>query len=102
MPDVSFFTTERLRSMAFEKSYVTFSAVMPNSSACSNRLTTSAFRIRALLGMQPQLRHTPPTSDLSTIAVLRSSWAALMAATYPPGPLPMTTTSKSANYSSTP
>src|SRR5688572_27947277 len=40
--------------------------------------------------MQPQLRHIPPNDSLSTIAVLSPSWLALMAATYPPGPLPMT------------
>jgi len=39
--------------------------------------------------MQPTLRHVPPRVPLiSTQAVLRPSWPALIAATYPPGPPP--------------
>lgn len=44
-------------------------------------------------GMQPTLRQTPPQYFGSTTAVERPSCAARMAATYPPGPAPRTTTS---------
>jgi hypothetical protein len=37
--------------------------------------------INALVGMQPQLRQMPPRFSRSTIAVLRPSWAARIAAT---------------------
>mmetsp|Transcript_4127 Transcript_4127/g.12887 ORF Transcript_4127/g.12887 Transcript_4127/m.12887 type:complete len:224 (+) Transcript_4127:1413-2084(+) len=48
----------------------------------------------ALEGMQPTLRHVPPSVPRpSTHAVFSPSCAALMAATYPPGPPPTTTTS---------
>ena len=36
-----------------------------------------------------------PSGSRSTTAIFRPSWAARMAATYPPGPLPMTVTSNS-------
>src|SRR2546423_13278820 len=40
--------------------------------------------------MQPMFRQVPPSSlSFSTSAVLRPSWAARIAATYPPGPEPM-------------
>ncbi|KAI9910016.1 hypothetical protein PsorP6_010428 [Peronosclerospora sorghi] len=46
--------------------------------------------------MQPTLRHVPPNFPRDSIhAVWSPSCAALMAATYPPGPPPMTTTSYS-------
>src|SRR5262249_32384274 len=49
---------------------------------------------RALLGMQPMLRQVPPrAARLSTQATRSPSWAARMAATYPPGPAPITTRS---------
>jgi hypothetical protein len=39
--------------------------------------------------MHPTLRQVPPrVPRISTQAVLRPSWPALMAATYPPGPPP--------------
>src|ERR1700758_502138 len=66
---------------------------MPNSWARSNRLQTSALRRSALGGMHPQLRQTPPGRSSSTAATDRPSWAQRMAATYPPGPVPTTTTS---------
>src|SRR5947209_20489358 len=40
--------------------------------------------------MHPQLRQIPPSNSRSTIAVLSPSWAARIAATYPPGPEPRT------------
>src|SRR6185503_19752961 len=45
-------------------------------------------------GMQPMLRHVPPkVPRLSMQALFSPSWPARMAALYPPGPPPMTTTS---------
>jgi hypothetical protein len=58
-----------------------------------SRWANSAFFSSALLGMQPTLRHTPPQYFSSTTAVFRPSWAQRIAATYPPGPAPRTTTS---------
>src|SRR2546422_5868290 len=66
---------------------------MPNSAARWKRLTTSALRSSALVGMQPQLRQTPPGRSSSTAATDSPSWAQRIAATYPPGPVPTTTTS---------
>src|SRR3954454_8159604 len=68
---------------------------MPKGFASSRtRWASSALRSRALDGMQPTLRQTPPQYLDSTTATLLPSWAARMAATYPPGPAPRTTTSK--------
>src|SRR3954454_12498224 len=68
---------------------------MPKGFASSRtRWASSALRSRALEGMQPTLRQTPPQYLDSTTATLLPSWAARMAATYPPGPAPRTTTSK--------
>src|ERR671933_29075 len=58
------------------------------------RWASSALRSRALDGMQPTFRHTPPQYLDSTTATLLPSCAARIAATYPPGPAPRTTTSK--------
>lgn len=44
---------------------------------CAN----SAFRNRALVGMQPTFRQTPPQYFSSTTATRLPSWAARMAAT---------------------
>ncbi len=44
--------------------------------------------------MQPTCKHVPPNlSSFSMIAVFRPNWPARIAATYPPGPLPITTRS---------
>src|SRR4051812_7878686 len=86
--------TTRLRSNAAPKSKVT-SPLMPKVVASSRtRWASSALRSSALDGMQPTLRHTPPQYLDSTTATLLPSCAARMAATYPPGPAPRTTTSK--------
>src|SRR5258708_22912085 len=66
---------------------------MPKVSALSNSCTISALRSSALVGMQPQFRQTPPGRSSSTVATDNPSWAARMAETYPPGPVPTTTTS---------
>src|SRR6476619_5979768 len=52
-------------------------------------------------GIVPVFRQTPPIMSLrSTIATRRSSFAAAMAAFWPPGPEPITSTSKSYTRSS--
>lgn len=61
---------------------------------------SSALRSKALVGMQPTFRQTPPQYLASTTATRLPSWAARMAATYPPGPAPSTTTSKRSPCSS--
>src|SRR4029453_6028708 len=66
---------------------------MPKSAAWLRRFTPSAFLKSALVGMQPQFRHTPPGRSSSTVATERPSWAQRMAATEPPGPGPTTATS---------
>ena len=69
-------------------------SVMPH---CLKFLTTPsacACSSRALVGMHPQLRHVPPSAEArSTTPTVRPSWAARIAATYPPVPAPMTTRS---------
>src|SRR6266496_1836844 len=66
---------------------------MPNSSASRTSSSTSATRSTAFAGMQATFRQRPPTTSLSMTAVFMPSWAARIAATYPPGPEPMTTQS---------
>src|SRR3954469_3414989 len=64
------------------------------------RGASPALRSRALVGIQPTFRQTPPQYFSSTTATRLPSWAARMAATYPPGPAPSTTTSKRSPCSS--
>ena len=49
--------------------------------------------VLSAVGIQPQLRHTPPSDSFSITAVFIPSCEALIAVTYPPGPLPKTITS---------
>src|SRR5580698_6668261 len=58
----------------------------------------SAWWRNTLVGMQPTWRHVPPKNEsFSTTATFRPHCAARIAATYPPGPLPITTRSYLAN-----
>ncbi len=85
--------TLRLREWAAPKSKLT-SPEMPNVLAWAVKMCdSSALRSSALEGMQPTLRQTPPQYFFSMIATRWPSWAARIAATYPPGPAPRTTTS---------
>ena len=68
-------------------------SAMPMSPASCARSTTVDAWIIAFEGMQPTLRHTPPSFSFSTQMTFRPFCAARIAATYPPGPAPMTTTS---------
>ncbi len=86
--------TSRLRAWVGAKS-IDASPVIPKRSFSWLRMCdSSALRSSALDGMQPTLRQTPPQYCFSTTATLLPSWAARMAATYPPGPAPRTTRSK--------
>ena len=50
---------------------------------------------KLLDGIHPTLRHVPPRVFRDSIhAVFKPNWAALIAQTYPPGPDPITITSK--------
>src|SRR5690606_38217970 len=68
-------------------------SVKPNCPACLNCCASAAPLNNALVGMHPQLRHTPPKCCFSTIAVFNPSCAERIAATYPPVPAPITTRS---------
>ena len=73
--------TLRLRSNAAPKSKLT-SPEIPNSLPSRwTVLASSALRRRALEGIHPTLRHTPPQYFSSTTATLRPSCEARMAAT---------------------
>ena len=70
--------------------------VRPHSFAACAIFSACACSSNALVGMQPQIRQVPPSVFcFSTTATLRPNCAARMAATYPPVPAPITTTSYS-------
>ena len=70
--------------------------VRPHSFADCATFSACACSSSALVGMQPQIRQVPPSVFcFSTTATLRPSCAARIAATYPPVPAPITTTSYS-------
>src|SRR5688572_20610997 len=69
-------------------------SVTPHSFACCTTFSACACSSRALVGMQPQMRQVPPSAFCrSTTATFFPSCDARMAATYPPVPAPITTTS---------
>src|SRR5688500_13632283 len=68
----------------------------PHSFAACAIFSACACSSNALVGMQPQIKQVPPSAFcFSTTATLRPSCAARIAATYPPVPAPITTTSNS-------
>src|SRR6056297_2669036 len=69
------------------------SAWMPMCSPSRTRWARSVAEMSAFEGMQPWFRQVPPKASFSTSVTSRSSCAARMAATYPPGPAPTTSTS---------
>ncbi len=80
-PPTSFFTTPSLKARSLATSTLGSETRMPRSAApriSSTRLPTA---MKALEGMHPQFRQTPPSESLSTSAVLLPSWASRMAAT---------------------
>src|SRR5687768_6033114 len=68
----------------------------PHSFAACAIFSACACSSNALVGMQPQIKQVPPSVFcFSTTATLRPNCAARIAATYPPVPAPITTTSYS-------
>src|SRR5436305_10339009 len=67
---------------------------MPSCSELRSSCSRSAEESRALEGMHPTFRQVPPRCSFSISATEAPSWAARIAATYPPGPPPITTMSK--------
>src|SRR5262245_16065495 len=66
----------------------------PHSLARCTIFNACACSSSALVGMHPQIRHVPPSAFcFSTTATFRPSCDARIAATYPPVPAPITTTS---------
>src|SRR5690606_31295349 len=101
MPPVNCLTMPSLRAIIFGTSIAASLKLMP---CCSNLCSMFSYwwveSSSALEGTQPTRRQVPPRAGLpslpraaSTQAVFRPSWAARMAAWYPAGPAPMTTTS---------
>ena len=97
MPLLSRLTMRAFRLMSAVKSRPMPSATMPYSFPCWRSSKRSAVWRSALVGMQPRRRQVPPqpAGSRSTTAVRSPIWAARTAATYPPGPLPITVTSNS-------
>ena len=58
-------------------------------------LIISALCKNVFVGIHPRFKHVPPNSRFSTNATFPPNWAALIAATYPAGPPPITATSYS-------
>jgi hypothetical protein len=88
--------TLRLRAWVVPKS-IAASPEMPKVAfSCVMMCAISALRSSAFDGMHPTLRQTPPQYFSSMTAAFSPSCEARIAATYPPGPAPSTTTSKSA------
>src|SRR6185369_16682032 len=87
--------TWRERLTATPKSSLRLSKEKPKSLPRSRSVCAmSAFRSNDFEGIQPTFKQTPPSHCLSTIATFCLSCEARIAATYPAGPAPITTTSK--------
>jgi hypothetical protein len=83
--------SSRRSSTAWTSSSPRAASAAPGTRRTSAR--TSAGRSRPFDGMHAQNEHSPPTFRSSTIATLRPAPASRPAATSPPGPAPITTTS---------
>ena len=92
MPDVNCLTILFFRCINLPKSKLTFPVEMPCSSACFDiSINFSEEFNKALDGIQPIFKHVPPSVfSFSTQATFIPSCAPLIAATYPPGPAPIT------------
>ncbi len=73
--------TARERACVGPKDIVASPSMPYFAFSCVRVCASSAFFSRALDGMQPTLRHTPPQYFSSTTATVLPSWAARMAAT---------------------
>src|SRR5690606_38299150 len=101
MPSLFCLTTVSLRPMNLATSMLRSETEMPCSAKCLPACSKCSDDCSsALEGMQPTLVQVPPGAG-PPLALLQASmhatdmpsWAARMAAMYPPGPAPMTTTS---------
>ena len=63
----------------------------PSSADPATSVIRSDVAIRVLLGTQSVSTAEPPSPSRSTTVTYEPSWAATSAASYPPGPPPMTT-----------
>src|SRR4029077_5712379 len=92
-PPVSFLTTLSFHPRSLFRSTLGSPNSMPQFFACSVSSSSLAACSRALDGMQPRYRQTPPgfTSG-SIIVTFMPKSAARNAAAYPPGPPPITAT----------
>ena len=96
-PPVICLTTPFFHSTAVPKSSCGLETLTPNLAKTSSAWCSAcAVCTHALVGMQPTRRQVPPRSGSSSMqAVFAPSWAARIAAVYPPGPPPRTATSHS-------
>ena len=92
-PPVSFLTTLSFHPRSLLRSTLGSPNSMPQFLACSASSSSFATCRRALDGMQPRYRQTPPgfTSGSINVTFMPRS-AARNAAAYPPGPPPITAT----------
>ena len=97
IPPVICLTTPFFHSTAVPKSSSGFETLTPNFAKTSSAWCSAcAVCTHAFVGMQPTRRQVPPSSGSSSMqAVFAPSWAARIAAVYPPGPPPRTATSTS-------
>ena len=75
-------------------STVTSPTEIPKDFISSIECRNSAARNSAFVGIHPQFRQIPPRCSRSITTAFMPSWAARIAATYPPGPPPITAISK--------
>ena len=76
---------------------LSFSKIIPLFPAISIPSIISAFFKNVFVGIHPLFKQVPPKWTFSTIATFPPNCAALIAATYPAGPPPITTTSNSSS-----
>src|SRR6266849_8588481 len=94
MPLACFLTILSLRASTLPQLIFRPLTSNPSSAAFLKWSYTSAWCSSTLVGIQPTCRQVPPRKgSFSTTMVLRPSSPARMAATYPPGPLPIIATS---------
>ncbi|MPM61935.1 hypothetical protein SDC9_108799 [bioreactor metagenome] len=96
-PPVSFLTIPFFLSITFSMSTNASDTLIPNSSLCFILSNTSEDLTNAFVGIHPTFKQVPPTSSFSIITVFKPCFAAYMAATYPPGPAPITVKSHSSS-----
>ena len=89
MPFLSFKIVISFLLEAFEKSKEISPVDIPSFWSFFRSLILSAELRRVFVGMHPLLRQVPPVRSFSMIKVFAPSWAALIAAVYPPGPEPI-------------